>query len=582
MAVVLYEGFDLNANYQGGGIHPLGLLDWDGSPDWSHGGGGSGRGWQYGPGYSGGQAMAWHRRSGLSAAVIRLEFSTRTEIRLSWFGKPFSKGSSTTPFITFRHAGQNKDIGIGHAGLQAGQAVLRIGTITGVSSDTIVPVSDTNVLVPDDWAHYEVYVNSTTQLMEIVIDGDLKFSETVAMLSAVGFDAFRLWGNGDSGPSSWWDHFILTDGESLRDTEGFHGIGVTWSGFGKNTGGGTGIRSRIDIGENVYYGSTIAMRLATVDNYSPREANTFTQFWMTNPETGQPWGNTINIDGWGLCRTDNTGGWLITPSAFLSYIVMNIDGEPLVQYTAPGEILFVDDTWVRTHENRPWHEHIDNYPRLEQPWDFSLIAYSGGASGANPNPFDATAAGDPDSVDWTAYTYDELWYEDYIGVTGPGCISFSFGAIEPPTTYGGTGLAFAEEYRVNYRDWQSLIVGGEDFCSYFITGYKIHGEASKKFQSNYLTVNYETDTLASAFIQGVWDYALGDDPDDAHSRSDTGRWGSTQQIYRARNDEAYKHAFAKLKIRGHGRAMQIKVKCETGKPFWINGWSMYVTGNSTT
>jgi hypothetical protein len=581
MAVLMFEGWDLHQERPGSGIHTLGALDWDGFPDWVHGGGGTSRGYDFGPGYNGGQALVWYR--GSARGPLYVGHAVNTEMRYSFFAKPYgTPAAGTHAFLGFNHNGTNSYTAIRYVGVSNGQQVLDVGELASNTDSVGTNLSSGNVLMPADWAHYEVYVNTTTGLVEIVVDGTTQLSETLALPSTAGLANFRMHSNG-SNKASWIDHIIFTDGESLRDTQGYHGIAVTWSGFGKDTGPNTGIRARINVDENTYFGTTFTMGLATVDHYSPLATNVWHQYWMTNPATSEAWGNVIDIDSWGLCRTDDTGGWLIVPSTYLSYIVMNTDGEPLVQYKAPEEALLTDPTWVKTHADRPFHEHVDNYPREMPPWDTSLIPYDSGASGSNPNPFDPTnAAADPGSKDWSAYEYDELWYEDYIGCTGPGCMVFSFSPPEPPTSYGGTGLAFAEEYRTTYKDWQSIIDGGEDFCSYFITGYKIHGEGNKKFQSNYLTVNFETDVLGSAYVQGVWDYALGNEPNEAHSRSDTGRWGTTQQIYGPRNDVSFKHAFSKLKIRGHGKALQLKVKCETGKPFYINGWAMFVSGNSTT
>lgn len=570
MAVLLYEGWDMHEEGVGSGIHPLGVLDWDGYPDWDHGGGGINRNFDYGAGYSGGQALHNYRQS--SRGSLRVNFTVNTEVRVSWFGKPGNTSTTVHNMLSLMHSSGE------HVYLRS----VDVNTI-GLYDNAGAAVTGSTFTMEEDWAHYEFYLNASTGAYLVRKDGTSVLSGTMTMASANGFTQFHIYANVTNN-SWWWDHIIITDGNSLRDLTGYHAVGVTWQGFGKATTANTGIRARITKDGNTEYGTTFEMDLATVDHYSPRYSNVYTEFWMTNPWTAAAWGLDLvaAIDSWGLCRTDSVGGWLVVPSAFLSFIVINTDGEPLVQYQAPDDTLVADPTWVKTHAEYDYHLHVDNYPRKQPSWDEAKIAFDPSSSGGNPNPFDATASGDPDSVDWSAYTYEEFWFEDFIGCTGPGCITFTLpDTFELETTYGGTGLAFAEEYRTTYKDWQTIIDGGDDFCSYFISGYKLHGDASKKFQSNYLTVNYETDVLGSAFIQGVWDYALANTPGDAHSRSDTGRWGQTQQIYGVRNDEDYKHAFAKLKIRGHGRAMQLKVKCESGKPFWLNGWSMFVTGNTT-
>lgn len=576
MAVLFFDGFDMGAMWRTTNVVPGGSWDHQGNPNWAHGSGGTNRQFHYRSGYLGGQSFVWDRTFTWPSAT----FSVSNEVRISWMGKPDSVGSSSnTPILSLRHHNTSMYLIIRAAGLSGGLPVCDIGVISGNTEITSPKLSAGTFTLSSDWAHYEFYANATTGAVQVKKNGEVVLNETLVFLSTEPFSQVAL--RRHENLVMQWDHFIVTNGESLRDTTGYHGVAVTYAVGGPAATGFPTVRGRLDIAGNTYFGSyrTPAMSGAS-QRYAPAALNVYHEYWMENPATDAAWGATLPISAWGLCRGDAGVGWLVFPCMFLSFIEMHLDGYPLVRYETPTNTLSIDESvWVRTHPERPWHEHVDNYPRRAEPWRYSIIPLDSSTSAINPNPFNSASP-----KDWSSYAYDDFWYEDYLGVTGPGCISFgsTVDELEPPTTYGGTGLAFAEEYRITYRDWQSIIIGGDDFCSYFVTGYKLHGDASKKFQSNYLTVNYETDVLGSAYIQGVWDYALANTPDDAHSRSDTGRWGQTQQIYGVRNDEAYKHAFAKLKIRGHGRAMQMKVKCQSGKPFWLNGWSMFVTGNSTT
>jgi hypothetical protein len=130
----------------------------------------------------------------------------------------------------------------------------------------------------------------------------------------------------------------------------------------------------------------------------------------------------------------------------------------------------------------------------------------------------------------------------------------------------GAGITFADCARIDYRDWPTL--AAQNYTSYFVTGYRVNADGDKRFQSNYVTMNYMSVPDNSAFLQGIWDYSLS---------GDTGRWSSQQQI--TINDEAYKFLMAKRKIRGNGRSLQLKVTSESGKPFAINGWTIFLTGN---
>jgi hypothetical protein len=117
------------------------------------------------------------------------------------------------------------------------------------------------------------------------------------------------------------------------------------------------------------------------------------------------------------------------------------------------------------------------------------------------------------------------------------------------------GLTFAEEYDETYTDWVDVNSVGYDYTSYVITGYSVIAEGNRKFQNNYLTVNYENVTDGQATVRGIW------------------------VLYR--NATATKdHDTARVKIRGHGKSLQLMFESETGKPFSINGWSMLITANS--
>lgn len=133
---------------------------------------------------------------------------------------------------------------------------------------------------------------------------------------------------------------------------------------------------------------------------------------------------------------------------------------------------------------------------------------------------------------------------------------------------------FAEEKYEGYKDWHTR--SDVDYDSYFVSGYKVHGQASRKFQSNYVYLYFDTsDNEAVAYrIQGFWDWA---------NSGDSGRYASIQLgSYEQTVDEDIPHynvRHKRHKIRGHGLAMQIKVRSVSGKPFKIIGWSVFETQN---
>jgi len=109
------------------------------------------------------------------------------------------------------------------------------------------------------------------------------------------------------------------------------------------------------------------------------------------------------------------------------------------------------------------------------------------------------------------------------------------------------------------------------YDSYFITGYKVHGDANKKFQANYLNLYNETipEYLGSYDFQSVWDYAVD---------NVTGKYTQTQRI--TFDDSQYAYKTKRLKIRGNGKALQFKVNSVGNEPFSIIGWSGWETANS--
>jgi hypothetical protein len=138
-------------------------------------------------------------------------------------------------------------------------------------------------------------------------------------------------------------------------------------------------------------------------------------------------------------------------------------------------------------------------------------------------------------------------------------------------SYNGStaNQTFAEVKSATLLDWSDE--GTEtDYDSYFVTGYKLDGETQRFFQPNYVFVFLETEDNASCYVQGVYDYT---------TSSAEGKWSSRQQIY---NENLTNRGvnFRRLKVRGKGRALQLRFESESQKPFTIIGWSIWETSNS--
>lgn len=128
-----------------------------------------------------------------------------------------------------------------------------------------------------------------------------------------------------------------------------------------------------------------------------------------------------------------------------------------------------------------------------------------------------------------------------------------------------------------YTDWVTFAsrmavldsITSQDYESYFVTGYKIHGEAIKFFQVNYLKVFMEKLTNSSLYVQGIFDFT---------DSGDSGKWTNPQQCYRS---SVLNRSIitSRLKIRGRGISVQFKFTSESGKPFTVIGWSGFETAN---
>lgn len=131
---------------------------------------------------------------------------------------------------------------------------------------------------------------------------------------------------------------------------------------------------------------------------------------------------------------------------------------------------------------------------------------------------------------------------------------------------GNHKLTFAEAWDTDYEDWATR--DAEDFSSYFITGYSVRGEGNKEFQSNYVT--FYADNTSIFDIQGIWDFS---------NSGNSGKWSNTQRIDNTSKTN-FDYVTKKMKFRGNGKAVQVKVSSVTGEPFDISGWSTQVSGNT--
>jgi hypothetical protein len=146
----------------------------------------------------------------------------------------------------------------------------------------------------------------------------------------------------------------------------------------------------------------------------------------------------------------------------------------------------------------------------------------------------------------------------------------SFKYLISDANAGSYRFSWAEEYDPEYVDFRSLDDIGIDYDSYLVSGFKVHGDAQKKFQSNYLFLYCQNDELGELQFQSVWDYA---------NTSSSGDFGTKQYVHWASLPRDY--VYKRLKIRGMGLSLQFKITSVSGKPFNVVGWSGFESANSS-
>ena len=100
-------------------------------------------------------------------------------------------------------------------------------------------------------------------------------------------------------------------------------------------------------------------------------------------------------------------------------------------------------------------------------------------------------------------------------------------------------FSFAEERDTIYLDW-----GSADYTSFFITGYKLHGQAQRRFEPTYIYMYSRADTPTAYKLRGIWNFA---------NSGDSGKYSSEQLITNALSN--FGMIFRRHRIRGSGLSL---------------------------
>lgn len=165
------------------------------------------------------------------------------------------------------------------------------------------------------------------------------------------------------------------------------------------------------------------------------------------------------------------------------------------------------------------------------------------------------------------------------------------------STLSAIELGFSLYKDQTFSDWKLYDGTGKDAYAYVITGYTTLNETQREKTNPYITFYFNKSEKgfelteagemvvinpSSCLVQSQWDWA-----DSANSN----KWGRTFQAYRQRRvyfptglDDLYEDGnrvvITKNKLRGHGRALSLKLSTEPTKDCQILGWSQLVTVES--
>lgn len=147
--------------------------------------------------------------------------------------------------------------------------------------------------------------------------------------------------------------------------------------------------------------------------------------------------------------------------------------------------------------------------------------------------------------------------------------------INPQSSLGC--FTFAQTRDFTYTDFVLFDGTGQDFTSTFTSGYKIHGQALHKFQTNYVYM-YVDNTAPNAYtISGYWDYAVSINSGkqsavqvyisgglNSHILQPDTRSGTTM----------FGRTYKRWKLPGRGTVVQLHISSVTGYPFKFSGWAL--------
>jgi len=155
----------------------------------------------------------------------------------------------------------------------------------------------------------------------------------------------------------------------------------------------------------------------------------------------------------------------------------------------------------------------------------------------------------------------------------------------------GTDITLSEYKSFNFKDWESYNTDGFDFDAYLVTGRDLGGDMMRMKQAIYIMIYCKRTEEVYSLVDGVvtairpssclttarWDFAVTDAQ---------GKIGSQFQAYRLFLPKAASPSagdtfdygpdviITKNKLRGRGRALNLRFLAEDGKDLILLGWGI--------
>lgn len=148
-------------------------------------------------------------------------------------------------------------------------------------------------------------------------------------------------------------------------------------------------------------------------------------------------------------------------------------------------------------------------------------------------------------------------------------------SIKLLTSYS-TNIFYSEFRNTSFKDWTdyathitAVSADETDYESYFISGYRVDGKAVLNLQSPYIYWHLEPEQNSFIKTQALFDWT---------TSGNEGKWSTVQNLECTPTNKPNREVGVfRRKYRGKGKALQLKVRSDSGKPFTIVGWGIFTS-----